>query len=90
MAREFDAVVVQCSLSPGSFGWPRLSAVLELCGHPAVNEMQTHDFFAVSVEAGLAPSLCKQADQGLARGLLGVCGAFAALLGEVLPHFQGC
>lgn len=34
----------------------------------AVNERQTHGFFAVSVEAGVAPSLCKQADQGLARG----------------------
>lgn len=82
MARQFDAVTVQCSLSPGSFGWPHLSAVLELWGHPAFNEIQTRDFFAVSVEADLAPSLCKQADQGLARGLLGVCEAFAALPGR--------
>lgn len=81
-ARQFDAVVVQYSLSPGSFEWPHLSAVVELWGHLGVNEIQTHDFFPVSVEAGLDPSLSKQADQGLARGLLGGCEAFAALLGR--------
>lgn len=75
-------MVVQCSLSPGSFACSHLAAVLELWGHPAVNEIHTHDFFPVSVEAGLASSLCKQDDQGLARGLLGVCETFAALLGK--------
>lgn len=66
-----------------------LSAVLELWGHPAVNEIQIRDFFPVSVEVGLAPSLCKQAGQGLTRGLLGV-RHLQFFQGEVLPLFQGC
>ena len=34
----------------------------------------------VSLEADLAPSLCKQDDQGLAKGLVDACEAFAASL----------
>lgn len=48
-------------------------------GHIAFYEIQMIPF-PLSLEADLAPSLCKQDDQGLAKGLVDTCEAFAASL----------
>lgn len=45
---------------------------------------------SVSLAGDLVPSLCKQDDQTLAKGLVDVYEAFAASLVRRLPLFQDC